>query len=327
MTNLNTRVRDSEADTGEGLLDDRVLAARICWYYYKEGQTQESIAQRLNMTRKRVNRILGLARDSGFVQITIADPAGERTALEEQLVVRYGLRHAMVVPTPMSGPDVRPLVGAAAGHYVGEQLPIGGSLGISWGGTINAAAQNIRPRSGQDTKVVLLCGGLAESAPINPYDNAAMIARALGARCYYLTAPMFVESEDFKALIVRSEPVRSVLSMVPNLDMALLSAIDLSEQSKVLEYNVVSRKTWASLRSAGAVGDICGHYLDRDGKPVDHPLCRLTINPSLAQIHRIKTRVLAAGGHQKTAIIRAALLARFCHILVTDEGAAQQLLS
>ncbi|HEU0148522.1 MAG TPA: sugar-binding domain-containing protein [Bradyrhizobium sp.] len=233
----------------------------------------------------------------------------------------------MVVPTPMSGLDVRPLVGAAAGHYVGEQLPIGGSLGISWGGTINAAAQNIKPRSGQDTKVVLLCGGLAESAPINPYDNAAMIARALGARCYYLTAPMFVESEDFKALIVRSEPVRSVLSMVSNLDMALLSAIDLSEQSKVLEYNVISRKTWASLRSAGAVGDICGHYLDRDGQPVDHPLCRLTINPSLAQIHRIKTRVLAAGGHQKTAIIRAALLARFCHVLVTDESTAQQLLS
>jgi DNA-binding transcriptional regulator LsrR (DeoR family) len=327
VTNSNVRARDPEADNGEGLLDDRVLAARICWYYYKEGQTQESIAQRLNMTRKRVNRILGLARDSGFVQITIADPAGQRTALEEQLVTRYGVRHAIVVPASMSGMDARPLVGAAAGHYVGEQLPVGGSLGISWGGTINAAAQNLRPRSGQGTKVVLLCGGLAESAPINPYDNAAMIARALGARCYYLTAPMFVESEDFKALIMRSEPVRSVLSMVPNLDMALLSAIDLSEQSKALEYNVISRKTWTSLRSAGAVGDICGHYLDRDGKAVDHPLCRLTINPSLAQIHRIKTRVLAAGGSQKVAIIRAALLAGFCHVLVTDETAAQQLLS
>src|SRR3569833_929800 len=232
MTNLNTRVRDSEADNGEGLLDDRVMAARICWYYYKEGQTQESIAQRLNLTCKRVIRILGLARDSGFVQITIADPAGERTALEEQLVVRYGLRHAMVVPTPMSGRDVRPLVGAAAGHYVGEQLPIGGSLGISWGGTINAAAQNIRPRSGQDTKVVLLCGGLAESAPINPYDNAAMFARALGARCYYLSAPMFVESEDFNSLIVRSEPEQTKQTKKPNLDMALLSAIDLSGRAE-----------------------------------------------------------------------------------------------
>jgi DNA-binding transcriptional regulator LsrR (DeoR family) len=327
VTNSHMKARDPEADNGDALLDDRVMVARICWYYYKEGQTQESIAQHLNMTRKRVNRILGLARDSGFVQITIADPAGQRTALEEQLVARYGLRHAIVVPSPMGDLDVRSLVGAAAGHYVGEQLPIGGSLGISWGGTINAAAQNLKPRSGQDTKVVLMCGGLAESAPVNPYDNAAMIARALGARCYYLTAPMFVESEDFKALIVRSDPVRSVLSMVSALDMALLSAIDLSEQSKVLEYNVISRKTWASLRSAGAVGDICGHYLDRDGSPVDHPLCRRTINPSLEQIHRIKTRVLAAGGNQKVAIIRAALFAGFCHVLVTDEAAAQLLLS
>ena len=97
----------------------------------------------------------------------------------------------------------------------------------------------------------LLCGGLAESAPINPYDNATMIARALGARCFYLTAPMSVETEEFRDLIVSSEPVRSVLAMVASLDMALLSAIDLSEQSKALEYNVISRKTWASLRAAG----------------------------------------------------------------------------
>jgi len=327
VTSSNLKLRDPDADNGEGGLEDRVLIARICWYYFKEGQTQEAIAQRLNMTRKRVNRILGAARDSGFVQISIADPAGQRTALEEKLIARYGLRHAIVVPTPLGDMDVRLFVGAAAAHYIAEELPVGGSLGITWGGTINAAAQNLKRRSGQDTKVVQLCGGLAESAPINPYDNATMMARALGARCYYLTAPMSVETEEFRDLIVSSEPVRSVLAMVSSLDMALLSAIDLSEQSKALEYNVISRKTWASLRAAGAVGDICGHYLDCNGKRVDHPLSRRTINPSMSQIHRIKHRVLAAGGDHKVGIIRAAVLAELCHVLVTDEKAAEQLVA
>ncbi|WP_316230697.1 sugar-binding transcriptional regulator [Bradyrhizobium sp. SZCCHNR1051] len=326
MTTSNLKLRDGETDNADTILEDRVLVARICWYYFKEGQTQEAISQRLNMTRKRVNRILGLARESGFVQITITDPAGQRTKLEAELAARYGLMQAIVVPTPMTDPDVRSFLGAAAANYVAERLPADGSLGITWGGTINAAAQNLRPRQGQNTKVVLLCGGLAESAPINPYDNAAMIARALGARCYYLTAPMFVDDAAFRDLIVDSEPVRSVLAMVPSLDMALLSAIDLSEQSKVLEYNVISRKTWTSLRAAGAVGDICGHYLDRRGKRVDHPLSRRTINPPWDHIHRIKHRVLAAGGLQKVAIIRAALLAGLCHVLVTDENAAEKLL-
>jgi len=44
---------DSDA---EALPGDAALMARICWFYFKEGQTQEGIAQRLGLTRKRVNR-------------------------------------------------------------------------------------------------------------------------------------------------------------------------------------------------------------------------------------------------------------------------------
>jgi DNA-binding transcriptional regulator LsrR (DeoR family) len=72
----------------------------------------------------------------------------------------------------MGGTDVRSFIGAAAARYVAECLPPSGSLGITWGGTINAAAQNLPQRSGDGTRVVLMSGGLAESAPINPYDNA-----------------------------------------------------------------------------------------------------------------------------------------------------------
>ena len=64
----------NEGEAGDGRAD-AALVAKICWYYFREGQTQDAIAQRLKMTRKRVNRILGDARESGFVQITIADPA------------------------------------------------------------------------------------------------------------------------------------------------------------------------------------------------------------------------------------------------------------
>src|SRR6202011_178268 len=79
---------------------DAALVARICWHYFKEGQTQDVIAQRLKITRKRVNRILGEARESGFVQITIAGITGPCCELEAHLVAKFGLRHAVVVPAP-----------------------------------------------------------------------------------------------------------------------------------------------------------------------------------------------------------------------------------
>lgn len=304
---------------------DATLMARICWHYFKEGQTQDAIAQHLKITRKRVNRILGEARESGFVQITIVGPTGPCHELEAKLVTTFGLRQAIVVPAPMAGTDVRGLVGAAAGRYVSERLPPSGTLGISWGGTINAAAQNLTRRKGLDNRVVLLCGGLAESTLVNPYDNAAMMARALDATCYYITAPMFAESRDLRDALVASEPIRGVLAMVPKLDLALLSAIDLSEQSKPLEYGVIDPETWQSLRDAGAVGDICGHYLDAEGNPVEHPLTARVVRPALGDLLQVSERVLAAGGLQKVAIIRAAIRAGLCHVLIIDEDAARAL--
>lgn len=314
-----------EVESAEGHLD-AALMARICWHYFKEGQTQDVIAQRLKITRKRVNRILGEARESGLVQITVAGLTGPCCELEARLVAKFNLRNAVVVPAPIGDTDIRNLIGAAAGHYISENLPAAGMLGITWGGTINAAAQNLRRRAGDGSCVVLLCGGLAESTAINPYDNAAMMARALGARCYYVTAPMFAPTEELRDALVSSEPILSVLAMVAELDIALLSAVDLSEQSKALEYGVISRETWQSLRDAGAVGDICGHYLDLDGQPVEHPLTKRVIHPTISSLRQVRERVLAAGGLQKIPIIRAAIRARLADVLITDEQSAVALL-
>jgi len=305
---------------------DAALMARVCWYYFKEGQTQEDIAQRLGLTRKRINRILSEARTSGFVQIAIDSSVSICADLEMRLVDRFGLRRAIVVPSPHPQLDVRAVVGAAAGQFISDHLREGERLGITWGGTINAAAANVLRRRAQNNSVVLLCGGLAKSTNVNPYDNAAMFARALDATCFYLTAPMFAATRELRDALVASDPVRTVLAMTRQLDMALLSAVDLSNQSKALEYGVISRELWRSLREAGAVGDICGHYLRSDGTPVDHPLAARTVNPPLDELRQVRQLVLAAGGRQKVSIIHAAMKARLCHVLITDEDAAAGLL-
>src|SRR4029453_11646281 len=136
-------------------------------------------------------------------------------------------------------------------------------------------------RRGESNTVVRVWRGLGRSPPINPYDNAAMFARALDATCYYVTAPLFADTTDLRKLLMASDPVREVLQKTRRLDMALLSAVDLSRESHALEYGVISRDTWRSLRTAGAVGDICGHYLDVDGAVVDHPIPRPPIKPPL----------------------------------------------
>ena len=61
--------------------------------------------------------------------------------------------------------------------YVSSHLSPGGSLGITWGGTINTAAQNMhRPPQVRATPSCCCAAALARSTAINPYDNAAMFA-------------------------------------------------------------------------------------------------------------------------------------------------------
>jgi DNA-binding transcriptional regulator LsrR (DeoR family) len=302
------------------------IAARICWQYFKESQTQELIAQRLGLTRTKVNRVIGRALESGFVQITIDSNFAPCAELESRLASRFGLTRAIVVPSPGPEVDVRTVVGAAAGWYVSETLGPDDLLGITWGGTIHAAARNINRRPARNV-VVSLVGGLARSGPINPYDNAAMMARALGAPCHYITAPMIADTPKTRAAFLRSESVASVFSMVPKIDMALLSAIDLTAKSKALEYNVITRDQWAKLRKGGVVGDIAGQYLGADGTLVANPISELVVAPPLDQLKCIKLIVLAAGGIHKVPIIRAGIMAGLCHVLITDESAAVGLLS
>src|SRR3954462_167779 len=75
------------------------VQARVAWYYYVGGMTQQDIADRLGLTRLRVNRIVGQARADGTVRIDIRMPLASCVALEERLRARYDLKHVTVVPS------------------------------------------------------------------------------------------------------------------------------------------------------------------------------------------------------------------------------------
>jgi DNA-binding transcriptional regulator LsrR (DeoR family) len=74
------------------------------------------------------------------------------------------------------------------------------------------------------------------------------------------------------------------------------------------------------------VGDLLGHYLDADGRVVDHPLNQRVMALAPAKLARLPHVVLASGGVEKAAAIRAALKVTRARTLVTDLRAARRLL-
>ena len=76
------------------------VRTRVAWLYYLENLTQAEIAQRLGLTRARVNRTLGECRESGLVRITLNSRFESCVALEQRLVGQGMLCEATIIPTP-----------------------------------------------------------------------------------------------------------------------------------------------------------------------------------------------------------------------------------
>ncbi|RJK97373.1 hypothetical protein C9E82_23870 [Paracoccus siganidrum] len=81
------------------------------------------------------------------------------------------------------------------------------------------------------------------------------------------------------------------------------------------------------LEAAGAIGDALCHFIDAEGKVVDHPVNRrvLAIHPD--DLRSAKTLVLASGGWQKHAVIRAGLIRLQPQVLIVDEHVAERLIA
>jgi DNA-binding transcriptional regulator LsrR (DeoR family) len=316
----NERITPLEA----GLNDLRIRAA---WLYYVEGMTQEQVARFMKISRAKVIRLLAGARDGGIVRIRIESRGSEQIALERRLIAKFGLAEVVVVPAPADDAEVATVVGHAAGTYLSDQVRDGMSIGVGWGVTLHMSLKALGARPCERLSVVSLLGGMTHSRAINPSAVARRIADAFGADCYQLTAPVVVANESLRTALWSEPGLRELLERARRVDLAVVSVGDVSEAATLFRENLLPRSALASLKEAGAVGDVLCHFIDDEGKVVDHPVNRRVIAVDLEDLRRVPKIVVAAGGRRKVAAIRAALKATGAEVLITEEAAARGLLA
>jgi len=308
----------------EPVADAKVRAA---WLYYVEGLTQEQIAEALGLSRIKVIRTLAAARAEGIVKIRIDARSASQVGLERGLVTALGLREAVVVPTARDAASISALVGYAAGLWLSDMLRDNMSLAVGWGQTLHLALRGMQPRQIEAMSVVSLLGGLTHSRSINPSAVARRVADMFGAECFQLTAPVFVSSVEVRDALWREPTLRDLLGRARAADVALLSVGDLVQDSTLFREGLLPQSDLASLKAAGAVGDLLCHFIDAEGRPVDHPVNRRIMAVSPSELAGIGLVAIAAGGANKAPAIRAALRASAAKVLITDESAAEALLS
>ncbi len=300
---------------------------RIAWLYYVEGLTQSEIADRVGMSRVRVNRELAVCRERGIVQIRINAKLAPCVALERQLVAHFELKDAVVVPTPADAALLPAVIGAAAGQYVSDRLTAGMSIGVAWGRTLLGSLRAIERRPLDGLSVVSLIGGLTRAAAINTYETASRFADLFGADCYYLAAPTYTSNAESRAIFIEQATIGDVLERARRVDMALVSVGDLGPGSTIRRLSLISDDEVETLVEAGAVGDCLAHFIDAEGRLVDHPVNQRVIGLAPSDLAAVPTSILASGGPSKERVMRAAIEAGYLNTVITDEDSARRLLA
>ena len=304
------------------------LNTRIAWYYHIMEMTQQQIADRFGLTRVHVNKALAGCRESGIVQVRINSKLASCIRLEHELEHRYGLSEAIVVPTPENEDFIYRVLGVGVSPYVHDQLFEGCAFGVGWGRTLRQTIRDTRGRNLPSSTVVSLMGGMNEGSGYNTIEIASSFARLFGSHHYYYTAaPIYADTEEMRDMLLAQAGIRAVFDRARTVDLAIVGVGDLINHSLMRELGLVSQADVESLARAGAVGEILGRYLNRDGEESDHPINRRVVSLSLEDLGNIKKVMLVGGGLYKVNIIRAVLRRKVANVLVTDEATAQQLVA
>lgn len=302
------------------------MRVRAAWMYYVEEMTQNDIANALGIGRVSVVRLLAEARARAEVRISVAGPLAELVGIERELERRYELERAIVVPAPGSGEDPAPVISAAIGAYLSQTVRTGMTVGLGWGRTLHDSLPFIEARALDDLRVVSLLGGIAEAHRFNPAEFAWRFAQIFNGDAFLLAAPAIVDSIETKRALVERCGLKPVLDMAEALDLVVLSVGGIAADATTYRTGFISEQDRHSLERAGAVGDLLFHFIDRDGRLIDHPINSRIMSADMDAIRRAGTRVLASGGPEKSDVLRAALAFVRPTVLVTDERSAGRLL-
>ncbi len=298
------------------------LATRAAWLYFVGGLTQAQIGKELGTNRIRVNRLLAEAREQGLVQIRITGRMANCVDLEQTLKKRFGLDEVIVVPTPPDQALVPQVIATAAGMALDARLKDGMSVGVGWGRTLRLSLRSVTVRPLRRLSVVSLLGGLTRGAAMNPHETASHLADLLDAQCYYVAAPALADSEATRRVLMSQLMLREVFAKAERVDIAFLSVGDLSPGGTMSRVRLIDREESRSLLEAGAVGDICVHWIDRLGRIVDHPLNSRSVALSPDKLRNIPCVILASGGKSKVESLHGVLHGKMVNVLITDEVTA-----
>ncbi len=299
--------------------------------YFLRGLTMEAIAADLDLSRSTVSRMVQQARRLGVIEFTLHRSDDRSRELADGLTRRHGIA-AQVVATADAVGDADRLdrVASRAAERLRAAFGTDMTLAVSWGTTMETVARRLVPSPTRGARVVQLNGSGNTFSSGIPYASRLLdqFGMAFDASVHHFPVPAFFDSAATKRSMWRERSVRRVVAMQRRADVVLFSvgALTSDVPGHLYRAGYLDQDDVAQLQRDGVVGDLGSVFLRADGSSEGIAINDRTTGMPVADLQRIRTRMLVASGPAKVPAILAALRAGAITDLVTDAPTAEALL-
>jgi DNA-binding transcriptional regulator LsrR (DeoR family) len=303
------------------------LMAQVAWLYFVGNNTQQEIAQRLNISRPTINRMISQATESGLVQVRINHPIRECMDLAAKIQQRFGLSHCEVAP--LDTPDetagqrrIAVLGSALMERYLAE--PALRVLAVGFGRTLKAVVDEITEIRAPQLSIISLAGSVSRDGSFNSYDVGLRMADKTSGKAYLLPMPVIANTPEERDQWLDNRLTALIKGLYTQAEVAFVGIGEVQVNCPLVQNGFLSSEEATALVDQGAVGEILGWAMDRHGDPIKEGWAERVTSlplPSLAK----RPIIAFAGGERKIPAILAALRGRWISGLVTDQQTAMQL--
>ena len=300
---------------------------------------RRQLAARLNLPEREVRAVANVLKEADFITLDAAGMALTAKADEILAASREfsrAMRGLTDMETRLSKSLGVPKVYIAAGNAdteghvlqdVGRMAALrvrgllqnGNTLAVTGGNTMAQVARFMPVASPLNVMVVPARGGMGRAVETQANTLVAEIARKLGGHHRLMHMPDHMDQAALTEMLKVPE-VKEAMELLQRADVILHGIGRADEMAKHRRLSVsLTRK----LSEQGAVAEAFGNYFDQEGKCL-YSASSVGVDTAILQPH-CQMIAVAAGKRKAEAIL--AVLKHYHHtMLVTDEGAAQEML-
>ena len=307
---------------------ERRILIKVANMYYLEHMKQNDIAKRFGVERTTVSKYLKRALDKGIVTISVATENFED--IESAMEKRFGLKECFIVPKSYDMLAIKQAMGRACLQLLRRIISDNLIIGLAWGTSIYElvrCAENAKlPKVNSD--FIPLDGGPGNiDSEYHVNTLCYEMAKAFGGRCHYIYAPAITRTAEIRNAIIQDSSYEKIAAFWDKLDMHIGGIGAPVKSSHLVWTGEFGREAIESLRTTGAIGDICSNFYDKNGREVQTDFSDRTIAVSLDKLRNLNYSIGLAASREKVTAIMGACKGQLINVLITDENTAKIMLN